>query len=81
GTDAAIATAIIALAHSLHLTVIAEGVETHEQLDFLRANGCDEIQGFLFSRPLAAEAFTQLLLSKKTLRFDERLPVADRLAA
>ena len=53
--------AIISLAHSLRLTVVAEGVETEEQLAFLRAQGCDTIQGYLFSRPLPAEAFARLL--------------------
>ena len=47
--DAAIAIAIINMAHSLRLKVIAEGVETREQLEFLRVYGCDEIQGFLLS--------------------------------
>lgn len=54
--DAAIATAIIALAHSLRLTVIAEGVETEAQLNHLRRQGCDQAQGFFISRPLPAEA-------------------------
>ena len=52
--DAAIATAIIALAHTLKLQVVAEGVESQEQLSFLAARHCDRMQGFLFSRPLAA---------------------------
>lgn len=53
--------AIIAMAHSLNLSVLAEGVETEEQLARLREEGCDEVQGYLFSRPVCAEDFELLL--------------------
>jgi EAL domain-containing protein (putative c-di-GMP-specific phosphodiesterase class I) len=59
--DAAIVASIIALAHNLKLAVIAEGVETIGQLDYLKRHGCDEMQGYYFSRPLAPEAFEKLL--------------------
>ncbi|MGK5026626.1 bifunctional diguanylate cyclase/phosphodiesterase [Janthinobacterium sp. RB2R34] len=59
--DAAIVCAIISLAHNLRLKVIAEGVETAPQLEFLRAHGCDQMQGYLFSRPLGVPAFEALL--------------------
>jgi len=65
--DAAIAKAVIALAHSMKLKVIAEGVETVEQLDFLRAQRCDQIQGYYLSRPLAAAEMETLLLAKPGL--------------
>jgi len=61
--DAQIARAIIAMAHSLNLMVIAEGVESHEQLEFLREHGCDEVQGFLFGRPVPADQFAALFAS------------------
>ncbi|MBF0180489.1 MAG: EAL domain-containing protein [Magnetococcales bacterium] len=65
--DAVIVSAIIALGRSLRLTVVAEGVETVEQLEFLRREGCDELQGYYFSRPLDVDAFTQLLVEGKHL--------------
>lgn len=54
--DAAIAGAVIAMAHKLDIQVIAEGIETREQFDFLRAEGCDVAQGYYLSKPLSAEA-------------------------
>jgi EAL domain-containing protein (putative c-di-GMP-specific phosphodiesterase class I) len=59
--DAAIAQTIVMLGHSLRLKVLAEGVETTEQLAILRAQGCDEIQGFYFSEALPAEEMEDLL--------------------
>ena len=59
--DAAIALAIISMAHSLHMQVIAEGVETRAQMAYLRRNRCDEIQGFHFSRALAPGQLAQLV--------------------
>ena len=59
--DASITRSIIAMAHNMELEVVAEGVETVPQLDFLRAHGCDEIQGFLFSKPLGIDAFERFL--------------------
>jgi diguanylate cyclase (GGDEF)-like protein/PAS domain S-box-containing protein len=61
--DATIAKAIVSLAHNLGLNVIAEGVETHEQLDFLARNGCDEIQGYFIGRPLPEEAVREFMRS------------------
>ncbi|NYH18324.1 sensor domain-containing protein [Paraburkholderia bryophila] len=59
--DETITSAIIALAHSLKLQVIAEGVETSAQLDFLRERACDEMQGFYFAKPMGTEAIAKLL--------------------
>ena len=60
-SDAAIANAVIVLAHSLKLKVVAEGVETKEQESLLREQQCDYMQGFLFSVPLPATAFEALI--------------------
>lgn len=59
-SDRTVASAVILLAQKLNLRVIAEGVETNEQLQFLRDNNCDEIQGYLFSRPLPPDEFATL---------------------
>jgi diguanylate cyclase (GGDEF)-like protein len=64
--NTALAHAIIAMGKSLSLTVVAQGVETREQADFLRVHACDELQGFYFKRPLPAEEFTQLLRDQST---------------
>ena len=60
-TDAAITTAIIAMGSSLNLQVIAEGVETQGQLEFLRENHCSDVQGYLFSKPVSADAITRYM--------------------
>ncbi len=64
--DAAITLAIIDLAHSLSLNVIAEGVETQAQLDFLTQNHCDQIQGYIFSSAIPAEQFERMLIEGKS---------------
>ncbi|NKE71160.1 putative bifunctional diguanylate cyclase/phosphodiesterase [Candidatus Manganitrophus noduliformans] len=65
--DAAIVAAIITMAHTLKLKVVAEAVETVEQLEFLRGLKCDQMQGYLFSKPLPAEEITRLLAEGKHL--------------
>lgn len=66
--DASIAKAVINMAHNLGLTVVAEGVESEAQLSFLTAHGCDQIQGYYFSRPLAESDATDLLREHRRLR-------------
>ncbi|WP_248924807.1 EAL domain-containing protein [Paenibacillus hamazuiensis] len=65
--NAAIVTALIAMSHRLKIKSLAEGVETKEQLDFLVAQGCNEIQGYLFSKPVPAEDFELLIKENKQL--------------
>jgi diguanylate cyclase (GGDEF)-like protein/PAS domain S-box-containing protein len=65
--DAAIATTVIILGHNLQLSVTAEGVENQEQLDFLRDQQCDKIQGYLFSQPLPADEFQEFIKQSPAL--------------
>ncbi|HSQ41439.1 MAG TPA: EAL domain-containing protein, partial [Fibrobacteraceae bacterium] len=65
--DMAITRTIISMAKNLHLKIIAEGVETTEQLEFLREEGCEQIQGFFFSKPLAAEDATRFLQERNAV--------------
>jgi len=76
-SNAAITTAIIDMAHSLNVKVIAEGVETAEQCAFLHARGCDEIQGYYFSEPLSAKEISAILASRRKL---PALPLAAKPA-
>jgi len=64
--DTGLANAIIAMGKSLSLTVVAQGVETKDQAEFLRIHACDELQGFYFKRPLTADQFTKLLEAQAT---------------
>ena len=72
--DAAITRAIVAMAQSLHLTVVAEGVETQAQIDFLGSLGCTTMQGFLLSRPLPAPAIAEILRENRAASAQ---PIAD----
>ena len=71
--DTAIVRAIIDLGHALDLTVIAEGVETKEQLQYLSALECDVVQGFLFSKALSAKTFEELLVEQRKIAHPENL--------
>src|SRR5947207_3859015 len=66
-TDAAIATAVISMAHTLNLKVIGEGVEKEDQFEFLQKRGCDYIQGYLFSPPLAVENLEAYISERKAM--------------
>ena len=65
--DAIIIVALIAMAKNLNLKIVAEGVETEAQLDFLKQQQCDEIQGFIFSKPVTADEFEKFLEQDKHL--------------
>jgi diguanylate cyclase (GGDEF)-like protein len=71
--DSAIVKALIALSHNLNMKVVAEGVETGEQLEFLRALGCNELQGYLFSKPVAARELTGMLKNYGAAEIQKKL--------
>jgi diguanylate cyclase (GGDEF)-like protein/PAS domain S-box-containing protein len=70
--DTAIVSALVAMSRGLGITVVAEGVETEEQFRYLQSLECDQAQGFLFSRPLPAEAFGRMLRSMQRPRAEEK---------
>ncbi len=76
--DAAIVLAIIQMAHSLKLKVVAEGVEKEAQLAYLRRHNCDEMQGYYFSRPVPLEEFTQMLREGKCVAAEMQDPESER---
>ncbi len=75
-SDCAIARAIVTMAKQLRQEIVAEGVETPEQMHFLRELGCDQLQGYLFSQPVPASEFAAMLRDGKRLALDARLPPA-----
>ena len=79
-TDASIAQTIIQMAHSLNMRAIAEGVETAGQHAYLRHHGCDEFQGYFFSRPLPVESIAALLQGDASRWANERSAVIPTLA-
>ena len=71
-SGASVVTSVIAIAHNLGISAIAEGVETAAQLEFLAASGCDLLQGYLFSRPVPADDFAELVRQKRQLPPESR---------
>jgi EAL domain-containing protein (putative c-di-GMP-specific phosphodiesterase class I) len=67
GDNGAISSAIIAMSHSMGLCVIAEGIENEEQLQFVKDNDCDEMQGFYYSKPLPADEFREFVIRHNQL--------------
>lgn len=75
--DKALTRAIIAMGQTLSLTVTAEGVETQEQVDFLRQHSCNEFQGYYFNKPVPAENFAQLMRTQISHNLPRREDVND----
>lgn len=72
---------VVKMAHWLNMLIIAEGVETKEQSNFLRSIGCDYIQGFLYSKPLSEEDFYKLLIEGQFSKFNSEMELIDTLDA
>jgi EAL domain-containing protein (putative c-di-GMP-specific phosphodiesterase class I) len=79
--DASIIDAIVAMARGLKLDLIAEGVETRTQLKYLRSQGCREVQGFIFSRPIPATEFKALLQRNPFVRLVRSDPESETVAS
>ncbi len=73
GDDGVIATSIVALSKAIGLKVLAEGVETQRQLDFLKSIDCDEIQGYFFSRPVEADEVAAFFATKASLHLQGKI--------